>query len=94
MNKLNIELKNLSPYLKSISPYIIDAFSSVYGEEYRPIISKKINNAVIVAYHDIEGLKDYVIYLERCKEREFSIRFLDEIGIDIQAHKKSNYTTP
>ena len=39
--------------LKSLLPYVIDAFSSVYGEEYRPIISKKLNKAVIVFYYDI-----------------------------------------
>ena len=85
MDKLNIDFK-------SLLPYVIDAFSSVYGDEYRSIISKKINNSIIVSYHDFEGLRDYVSYLKRCKSREFSIRFLDEIGIDVQAHKKDNYT--
>ena len=87
MDKLNIDFK-------SLLPYVIDAFSSVYGEEYRSIISKKINNTLIISYHDFEGLRDYVSYLKRCKSREFSIRFLDEIGIDVQAHKKDNYTEP
>ena len=87
MDKLNIDFK-------SLLPYVIDAFSSVYGDEYRSVISKKINNSLIVSYHDFEGLRDYVSYLKRCKSREFSIRFLDEIGIDVQAHKKDNYTEP
>ena len=78
----------------SLLPYVIDAFSLVYGEEYRSIISKKIKNAVIISYHDVEGLEDYVSYLKRCKTREFSIRFLEEIGIDVQKHKKRNYTKP
>ena len=87
MDKLNIDFK-------SLLPYVIDAFSSVYGDEYRSIISKKINNTIIISYHDFEGLRDYVSYLKRCKGREFSIRFLDEIGIDVQVHKKDNYTEP
>lgn len=87
MDKLNIDFN-------SLLPYVIDAFSSVYGNEYRSIISQKIKNTVIVSYHDLEGLNDYVSYLKRCKAREFSIRFLDEIGIDVKKHKKSNYTEP
>lgn len=87
MDKLNIDSQNLSPYA-------IDAFSHVYGEEYRSIISSKINKSLIISYHDFEGLDDYVSYLKRCKSREFGIKFLDEIGIDVQKHKKNNYTEP
>ena len=87
MDKLNIDFK-------SLLPYVIDAFSSVYGEEYRSIISKKINNTLIISYHDFEGLRDYVSYLKRCKGRELSIRFLDEVGIDVQVQKKDNYSEP
>ena len=87
MDKLNIDFK-------SLLPYVIDAYSSIYGEEYRPIISKKLNNSIIVSYHDYEGLSNYVSYLKKCKGREFSIRFLDEIGIDVKEHKKENYTEP
>ena len=85
MDKLNIDFK-------SLLPYVIDAFSSVYGEEYRSIISKKLNNALIISYHDLEGIDDYVQYLKNCKRREFSIRFLDEIGIDVEEHKRVNYS--
>lgn len=87
MDKLDIDFN-------SLLPYVIDAFSSVYGEEYRSIISKKLNNALIIQYHDVEGLNYYVSYIKRCKAREFSIRFLEEIGIDVQEYKKSNYTEP
>ena len=87
MDKLDIDFN-------SLLPYVIDAFSSVYGEEYRSIISKKLNNALIIQYHDVEGLNDYVSYIKRCKAREFSIRFLEEIGIDVQEYKKRNYTEP
>ena len=87
MDKLNIDFK-------SLLPYVIDAFSSVYGEEYRSIISKKINNTLIISYHDFEGLSDYVSYLKRCKGRELSIRFLDEVGIDFQVQKKDNFSEP
>lgn len=85
MDKLNIDFQ-------SLLPYVIDAFSNVYGEEYRSVISSKINNALIISYHDFEGLKDYVYYLKNCTARKFAIQFLDEIGIDVQKYKKSNYT--
>ncbi len=87
MDKLNININNLLPY-------VIDAFSSVYGKEYRPIITQKIKNAVIVLYYDVEGLNGYMEYIKDYKARELSIRFLEEIGIDVQKHKKSNYTEP
>ena len=79
---------------KSLSPYVIDAFSSVYGEEYRSIISDRINKSIIIPYHDIDGLNGYVKYLLDCKSREFSIRFLEEIGIDVSAYKRDNYGEP
>lgn len=78
--------------LYSLLPYVIDAFSLVYGEEYRSIISKKENHVVIVQYFDIVGLENYIYFIKRCKAREFSIRFLEEIGIDVQKYKKDNYT--
>ncbi len=78
--------------VKSLSSYAIEAFSHVYGEEYRSIISSKINKAINIFYLDLEGLDDYICYLKKCKAREFGIKFLDEIGIDVQKHKKSNYT--
>lgn len=85
MDKLNIDSQ-------SLSPYVIDAFSYVYGEEYRSMISSKINKAIKIVYHDLEGLNGYILYLQGCKRREFAIRFLDEIGIDVQKYKKNNYT--
>ena len=75
-------------------PYVIDAYTYVYGEEYRSIISKKVRNTIILFYNDVEGLKDYLEYLERCKRREYSIKFLDRIGIDVEKYKRDNYTEP
>lgn len=78
----------------SLLPYVIDAYTFVYGEEYRSIISKKVRNTLILFYNDVEGLNNYLEYLERCKRREYSIRFLDKIGIDVEKYKKDNYTEP
>lgn len=45
---------------KGCLPYIIDAYSAVLGEEYRSMISEKINSARICFYTDVEGELDYI----------------------------------
>ncbi|MDE5587110.1 MAG: hypothetical protein K2I72_01910, partial [Bacilli bacterium] len=80
--------------LDSVRPYVIDAFTATYGEEYRAINSQKINNAILIQYHDVEGLSDYVSYIKRCKSRELAIQFLDKIGMDVEKYRKTNYTEP
>lgn len=85
MNLFNIDFDE-------IKPYVISAFTQVYGEEYHSIIEKRINNTFIVHYNDVDGLCDYIRYLRDCKCREYTIRFLDEIGIDTKEYDKSNYS--
>lgn len=85
MNLFNIDFDK-------IKPYVISAFTQVYGEEYRSIIEKRINNTFIVYYNDVDGLYSYIKYLRDCKCREYTIRFLDEIGIDTKEYDKSNYS--
>lgn len=71
--------------------YALSAFTKTYGEEYQSAI-EKVNDAIIIYYENIEGMKDYFSYIESCKSREFSIRFLDQIGVDVEKYKKDNYT--
>ena len=87
-------MDNLNIYLKEILPFVIDAFTKVYGEEYHDIIFQRINNAVIIPYYDIEGLSGYIPYIKSCKRREYAINFLDKIGVDVKNHIKDNYTQP
>lgn len=87
-------MDNLNVNLRTLLPVVAYAFTQVYGEEYHDIIFKKINNAIIVPYYDIEGLSDYISYIKRCKKREYAIKFLENIGIDVNNHKKNNYTQP
>ncbi len=84
MDSLNIDFKRLLPY-------VVDAFTKVYGQEYHDIILRKINNAIIVPYYDIEGLSNYLLYIKKCKRRECAIEFLDKIGIDVEK-SKGNYS--
>lgn len=85
---------NLSIDFKRLLPFVVDAFTKVYGEEYQDIIFQRINNALIIPYHDIEGLNDYISYIKRCKRREYAIEFLDKIGVDVKKHIKDNYIQP
>lgn len=66
--------------IDSILPSIIDALTYVYGEEYREIISSRVNNSIIFQYFDLEGFEDYIDYIKRCKRRELSYEFLSKIG--------------
>ena len=87
MEILNIDFEKLSPY-------IIDAFTKVYGDEYHDTISKKINNMHIFYYYNIDNLKEYIADIKMCKRREYAIRFLDKIGIDVKKYIKANYMDP
>ena len=63
MNLLNIDIKN---YI----PDIVDAYTEVFGEEYRNIIKNKLNNIQYVIYNNEQGIDNYVHFLEkRCKEK-------------------------
>jgi len=85
MNILNIDFN-------SLLPPAIEVFTHIYGEEYRSIITERVNNALILSYLDPIGISNYALFLKKCKQREFSMEFLSRIGIDIQQYKKENYT--
>ena len=38
---------------------IIDAFTFVYGEKYRDIVRKQINNTCFIYYFDVDGIYSY-----------------------------------
>ena len=73
-------------------PFVIEAFTFVYGEKYRDIISDKINNAIIIQHYNIESLKEYILYIEECQKREYAVKFLEKIGVNVEKYKKANYT--
>lgn len=97
MESTDIDYSNIVPYIidfKDLEPYIIDAYAEVYGEEYYPIIKKRITSSLVILYHDVKGLKDYLKYIKRCKSREYAIKFLNDIGIDVENYKRDNYSKP
>ena len=84
MNLLDIDFENLK------KP-IIDAFTFVYGEKYRDVVRKQINNTCFIYYFDVDGIYSYINYLRGCKDKELSLRFLDKIGVSTR-YDRSNYT--
>lgn len=71
--------------------YIIDVYTKVFGEEYRDIITKRLKNTVFIMYNNLEGMKEYVIFLKECKRKELSVKFLEEIGIDVSKYHIKSY---
>lgn len=84
MDILNINIKK---YL----PDIIDVYTKIFGEQYREVIEKRVNGSDFYPYNTEMGIAQYIEFLEKCKQRELSLRFLQEIGIDISSHDGKSY---
>ncbi|MGM9877374.1 MAG: hypothetical protein ACI33S_01875 [Bacilli bacterium] len=74
MKEININLLNIN--FKDFLPHIIDAYTSVYGEDYRNTIEYKINNTLIYQYSNYIGLENYINNLKTYKKKELIIRLL------------------
>ena len=84
MDRININFKE-------VMPHVINAYSKVFGEEYRDIIETKLNNAKIIYYLDINGLDYYLNYIRNSKKFECAIKLLDRIGINVEEYKDKIY---
>lgn len=87
MNILDIDIQG------SI-PDIVDAYTKVYGTEYRDVIEKRINRIIFVMYNNSDGINSYCSFLKGCKRKELSIKFLEKIGIDVSKYKEKSYAEP
>lgn len=85
-----MDLLNIN--FKSMLPYVIDAYTYVYGEEYREIISKRLNKAVIICYNDVNELKSYLSILKKAKCNELAVKFLTLIGENTYNFEKEPYS--
>ena len=47
---------------------------------------------MIIPYLNIGGLDTYISYIKSCKRREYSIKFLDKIGVDVKQYETGNYS--
>ena len=84
MDSLNVDIAQ-------ILPDVVDAFSFVYGSEYREHITKQLQNSIYFFYQDVEGLEEYLKYLRYCKKNELKIRFLEEIGVPVFEEDQKHY---
>lgn len=75
MDLLNIDIDE---YI----PDIINAYTKVFGAEYKDIIEKRINSVVYITYNDPNDIANYVSFLKACKMKELAVKFLRKIGID------------
>ncbi len=81
MNLLDIDIQ-------SRIPDIIDAYTKVYGTEHRDVIEKRMSQICYIMYNDLNGICNYVSFLETCKQKELGIKFLQEIGIDVSKYQE------
>ena len=76
---------------QNLLPHAIEAFTEICGEEYRDIIERKINKALILQYYNIEGLENYIEYIIESKRKEFAIKFAEKIGINVDKIKNDKF---
>ena len=89
MKEININLLNIN--FKEFLPHIIDAYTSVYGEDYRDTIEYKINNAIIYQYSNYIGLENYINSLKIYKKKELIIKYLKLCNILNKEDEKLDY---
>lgn len=89
MKEININLLNIN--FKEFLPHIIDAYTSVYGEDYRDTIEYKINNAIIYQYSNYIGLENYINSLKIYKKKEIIIKYLKLCNILNKEDEKLDY---
>lgn len=82
---LNIDIEE---YL----PDIIDVYTKMFGSQYREIIEKRVRETKFFTYHTENSIEEYIKFLERCKQKELSVRFLEEIGIDTNIYRIKSYS--
>lgn len=90
-SKINVNYNLLKISQNPIAPYVIAAFSMVYGAELQEIIKDRINKNLFLHYVNLEGIKDYVNYLKSCKSKELAVEFLRRIGYKVPEKNSLNY---
>lgn len=70
---------------------VINSYVNVYGDEYRDIISKRINSSMIFMYDDPIFIEDHVKFLRHCKRNMYRVQLLIKLGINVKDEYKTNY---
>jgi len=77
--------------LKNKYKSIIELFVLYYGEEFRELITKKINNTTMVCYYPNDGLLSDLDTINSNKAKELSLNlfnFIDKLGYEIDKKTK------
>lgn len=77
--------------LKNKYKSIIELFVLYYGEEFRELITKKINNTTMVCYYPNDGLLSDLDTINSNKVKELSLNlfnFIDKLGYEIDKKTK------
>lgn len=79
--------------IKKHIPLVIDTYSELFGEEYRNIITKRLNDLQYFIYDnitdfpDIEGYTNYYGYLLDCKRKELSTKSPELMKTEFEKYK-------
>lgn len=76
-----MDLLNLS--IDEKKQIIIDAYTKLFGEEYKDLIIERISKTIFMYYVDDVEFESYLYELKNAKKKEYEIKFLEEIGIDV-----------
>ena len=57
MNFLDIDIENFKSY-------IIEAYTKVFGEEYKEMLKDRIERTVLFHYNNVAGMQRYVEHLK------------------------------
>lgn len=73
--------------MEFLIPYVVDAYTKVFGKEYKEIIKNRLEEIILLPYNNIKGMESYVSYLRDRKSKEITIRYLKEFGADINQNE-------
>lgn len=72
-------------------PKIIEVFIEFYGEEYRDLVTEKLNNTIILGYYDSETLFSLICDEKQKMFNEIIADIFDELGIEKTKENQEKY---
>lgn len=88
---MNINYNLLKIGHEAMVPYIVAAFSMVYGTQYQVLIKKRCEKGLFLPYLNLEGIEDYTKYLKKAKSKELAVEFLKRIGYSVPDKEDLNF---